>query len=832
MATSDALLAHREFWLCRRDALREAASVVADLLGTRPADRAAKGGEIACRLSPAAAARLDQVTGGEPILRWAAVASAAALVLRRVDTGRTDNTIAETGGTAVLLTGAPISARLPVLLPAWSQARPDTTFREWLTAVVGATAETLDHDRFDETVVQSWLGDHVPIAIGTAQRGGADAAVTLELRPDRITAGSPVVPVELLEHLVHGVAAVLEQGLADPERPLRTFLPDPQDRRAHTGNRSQRRTDSADADPPDSPDGTDSAAEAAPVERTNEDGFLAPRTETQRFLAELWANHLGLDEVGIDEDFFALGGDSILGIRIVQEARASGYRLRPRHVLEFRTIKELAAVAEQADQAEQTNAPNTGLPSTDTTATASATAGTPPGVAPDVAPLAPAQHAFFARDLARHDHWNNSLRFPLRRPLLTDRVHEAVGQLARRHPALRTRFVPITAGARSLSQRIGDDPPPVVEIDLRDVTADEATDRMHDAATGLQRLLDLRHGPIGWFAVVRLPARLPDQLLIVLHHAVVDLYSWDVLTDELSTLLRNGDATVLPATTTSFPTWSRRLADHTAGHPDDFDVSYWSTRDWSVCVPVVPPGLRGRESGSVEVSTELGREDLRRLVAPLSDGGPTTYERLVAALGVAIGGWLSAGGPAGRAGERAAPSGLPVLLGGHGREDLFADVDLSRTVGWFTTTYPFLLPLPDGGGSDDLDDHTRLVAAELRAVPRNGLDFAAIRYLSTDPVLRERLAAVPTPQVSFDLTRAPAVRDAARAVDPLGPARTDATGQDRPAGAHRDFAVQIFTTLSWETLTITVRGSGELIPAERVDALARRYVREVLRCGR
>ena len=336
-------------------------------------------------------------------------------------------------------------------------------------------------------------------------------------------------------------------------------------------------------------------ASPAVIQPPGAPGYLAPRTEAERVLCGLWERHLGLDEIGVRDDFFELGGDSILGIRIVQEARRLGYPLRSSHVHEHRTIEELAEVAERgAGAAGAAASPG-----------AVALPGAADGQAPaGLAPLTPPQLAFFARDLRRHDHWNNSLRYPVRAPLTSGQLRRAVDQLARRHAALRTRFVPTPQGP--LAQETGGEPPRVTEIDLRGVAPAQAAGHLHDAATGLHQSLDLRSGPVGWFALCRFPAGLPDQLVVIAHHAIIDLYSWDVLTDELSALLRDGDARALPDPGTSYAEWSRRLADCVRDDPGRFDLTYWRGQDWSAGALVVPgrPARRGGPGAAGRHGTE------------------------------------------------------------------------------------------------------------------------------------------------------------------------------------------------------------------------------------
>lgn len=216
------------------------------------------------------------------------------------------------------------------------------------------------------------------------------------------------------------------------------------------------------------------------------------------------------------------------------------------------------------------------------------------------------------------------------------------------------------------------------------------------------------------------------------------------------------------------------------------------------------------EDQARQVVTELSPRDTGRLFA--ARPGSTAYERLVAALGVALGEWLDG-----------ARGGIPVLLGGHGREDLFADLDLSRTIGWFTTTYPFLLALPAGPGQ------LGQVAGDLRRVPRHGLDFAAIRYLAPEP---GPLAAIPAPQVAFDFARAPAFLADRDGAGPLGAASPDAAGLDQPADVARDYAVQFLTSLHGDRLRVICRCSGDLISADRQDRLVRSYLDALARAAR
>ncbi|MCG5212978.1 amino acid adenylation domain-containing protein [Streptosporangium sp. KLBMP 9127] len=534
--------------------------------------------------------------------------------------------------------------------------------------------------------------------------------------------------------------------------------------------------------------------------------YTAPRTPLEAELCELWATCLRLERVGVTDDFFALGGDSITGIRIVQAAGRRGIELRPRHVLEHRTVEGLATVARRraADDADPRAAAH-------------------PGADRSPAPLTPAQLAFFARGVPRPDYWNHGVLYAVRRPVTTEEVERAVHLLAERHAMLRARIAPVDG---ALAQTVSDVPPPVTEFDLREVAADALESRMHASATELHAALDLGAGPVCRAGLLRLPDGLHDRLVMIVHHAVVDLYSWNVITEELSTILRDGGTAALDPVGTPYTEWARRLVEFVRGEPESLNAEYWLTRDWSRCVPVTDTRAQGVEGNTQERTFTFDKAWTRRFVAGAASSGLTVYEYLLTALGAGFKKWLGA------------PSGdLQVQLGGHGREDLFDDVDLSRTVGFFNTAYPFALPML----TDPADGRqARAVADLIRNIPGRGLDHDLLRHLHPDPGLRARLAALPVPQVLFNYWGEPGYLHAdgdggdgdgaGRTPGPLGDVRIDISGDDRPRDMPRPFPIEIYPSVVDGCLTILWRFSGEVFTAARMSALVESYA-EALRAS-
>lgn len=522
----------------------------------------------------------------------------------------------------------------------------------------------------------------------------------------------------------------------------------------------------------------------------------APRSETERVLCTIWERLLGCAGVGVHDDFFDLGGDSIVGIRAAQEARRRGIPLRPHHIPRERTIERLAALV--------------GAPVGEATGP-----DAPPGTGPDTgrtgtAPLTAAQSAFLARGLPRPNHWNQSVRYGLQGHVATSAVVNALSALADRHPVLRTRFDDDAAGPCQRIAPSGEGVAlPTEEFDLRAAGPARARARVPELADRLHEGLDLRRGPVGRAALFRMPGSVADELLVVVHHAVVDLFSWTVLTEDLASLLRGGSA-VLPAPEeTSYLAWARRLHSYARTGVSPHDVDHWSSQDWHGCTGLIPAGPYGTERNTGEVVATLDGDRTRRLFSSARAAATTVHERLVAVLGAALQRWT---GEPGR--------NVLVELGGHGREDLFDDLDISRTVGFFNSAYPFVLPTP---GRAAFAPYAAVVATLLRSVPRHGFDFEVLAHLRPDDEVRSRMREIPTPQVLFNYWGDPAFlapRQDVAGTGPLGAATVDATGNDRFPDAPRAFPLEIYAALSQGRLTVRWRYSGDVLDASRVALLA------------
>ncbi|HWK88466.1 MAG TPA: amino acid adenylation domain-containing protein, partial [Longimicrobium sp.] len=406
----------------------------------------------------------------------------------------------------------------------------------------------------------------------------------------------------------------------------------------------------------------------------------APRTPVERVLAEAWAEVLRLERVGIHDNFFALGGDSILSIQVIARAGQRGVRVMPKQMFVHQTIAELAAVAGEvpAARAEQ-------------------------GAVTGPAPLTPVQRWFFARELPDAHHFNLALAFELRDAdaALLERAAAAV--LAH-HDALRLRFRRGADGWTAENAGV-DGPVPFERVDLAAVPADRQERAITERASALQSSLDLEAGPLIRFALFDLGEARLARLVVVAHHLVVDAVSWGLVAADLETAYRQlarGEPVALPAKTTSFRDWAQRLADHARSDAVRGEAAFWMAQS-TPAAPLPRDGGGANTEGAAErVSVTLGVDDTRALLTEVPPVyGTQVNDALLAALARTFRRWTDS--PA-----------LRIDLEAHGREDLFEDVDLSRTVGWFTAIYPLRL---DVGAAEGPGEALKAVKEQLRAVP-------------------------------------------------------------------------------------------------------------------
>ncbi|WP_280314386.1 non-ribosomal peptide synthetase, partial [Nocardia wallacei] len=533
--------------------------------------------------------------------------------------------------------------------------------------------------------------------------------------------------------------------------------------------------------------------------------WRAPVSTVEATLAEVFAEVLGVDKVGVDDSFFALGGDSIMSIQLVARAKARGVVFTPREVFQRRTVAALAAIARRSGDAQPP-------------ALAELTGG---GVG--TMPPTPIVRWMLARG-GGFDRFHQSLA--LRLPVGADRdgLVKTVAAVVDHHDMLRSRLIDSEDGPRIV---VGEPGSVDVAALLRRVAvngpaeARAAAERERVAAAGqldpaagaVLRLVWLDAGPgaAGW-------------LIVVAHHLAVDGVSWRILVPDLMSAwaqVSAGQRPALPPVGTSMRRWAHALAELT---PQPEEADYWAD------VLSGPDPLLGARAldPAVDVAATVERLDLTvgpEVTAALTTTVPAAFhggvhDGLLAALAVAVTVWRARRGVT-------APDTL-VQLEGHGREEsAVPGADLSRTVGWFTTAYPVRLRL----GAIDAEaalagraaagEAIKEIKEQLLAVPGNGLGYGPLRWASG------ALGSTGTPQLSFNYLGRTALGEISGAAAELGwlPTTDLGTGSagdndDAPATAVLDITAIVADGDAGETLRASFGYPTGVLSADDVRELA------------
>jgi amino acid adenylation domain-containing protein/non-ribosomal peptide synthase protein (TIGR01720 family) len=510
-------------------------------------------------------------------------------------------------------------------------------------------------------------------------------------------------------------------------------------------------------------------------------------------LARIWGEVLGAERVGVHDNFFELGGDSILCVQVVARAAQAGIRLTPKQLFQNQTVAGLARVAGTAVQAVAEQ-----------------------GIVTGEVPLTPVQQWFLGAEPPEPQHWNLAMVLEMGGEPVEEALRGTVEALLAHHDALRLRFARGEGGWTQHGAGVEDEVP-FETADLSALPAEEREAAFTARATEVQRTLDLENGPLVRFVLFRMGAGRRARLLVVAHHLVMDVVSWGVLAQDLAAAyaqLAAGEAAALPRKSTSFRHWAERLEAHARSGALAAEAAFWTDPSRAEVAPLPRDreGGANTEGAAGRVSVSLEAETTRALLQDVPPVyGTQINDVLLAALAHAFGRWT------GR-------SELLVELEGHGREDLFEDVDISRTVGWFTSLYPVLLSL---GDPDDTGRSLKEVKEQLRAVPGNGIGYGLLRYLSADEELRGRLAALPRPEVSFNYLGqlgGAGAREAEEEATPLFAGVAADPGPARSPRSERPHLLGIDAMVADGQLHATWTYSPEAHDRDTVEALAEGYL--------
>ncbi|SHE59542.1 non-ribosomal peptide synthase domain TIGR01720/amino acid adenylation domain-containing protein [Seinonella peptonophila] len=422
-----------------------------------------------------------------------------------------------------------------------------------------------------------------------------------------------------------------------------------------------------------------------------------PRNHIEETLKNIWQEVLQVEQVSIHDHFFELGGDSILILQVIAKAKAEGLKLTPKHFFAAPTIAELAVLAKEhiAVQAEQ-------------------------GLVEGDLSLTPIQTWFFSQQIPNRHNWNQSVWFELDANVTSEQVEQVIQFLVQHHDALRLRFYKEDDSWKAKYTS-------AEEEELIQLYAGEGEwkTKLNEVQLELEGQLNIEQGPLLKIGLVRFEKLQKQYLVWVIHHLVVDGVSWRVLLEDFATLseqLLMNQMMKLPEKSSSFKQWSTLLRSDSQQEKIEQERDFWQKQLQTASSQMVENAQFNIDSMTDSIKFSCSEAETSRLITEV----PVRFraklmEILLAALMRAYHSWSR-------------EDHLLVHLEGHGRETLDENVDLSRTVGWFTSIYPLLLGTD---GQYEMATILRSIKERYRQIPQNGIGYGMLRYLKQDSLLQE-----------------------------------------------------------------------------------------------
>lgn len=430
--------------------------------------------------------------------------------------------------------------------------------------------------------------------------------------------------------------------------------------------------------------------------------YSEPRNETEVLLAKVWEKILKVDRVGINDNFFFLGGDSIKAVQV--KASLDKLKLDLKDLFMYPTISELSKFVYRYEKEIKQE------------------------IVEGEVQLSPIQKMFFDSNFEDMHHWNQAVMLFKKERFDEDILVRIFTKILEHHDALR--MVYCFKGNKVLQHNRGIEGQ-LFDFEIIDLDTDDYATVIETEANRIQGNIDLENGPLMKICLFKTDKG--HHLLIVIHHLVIDGISWRILIEDFSTLYRQiltGEELSLPLKTASFMEWTNKLSEYANSDTLLKEFDYWNgviktplyqlTKDTKT-------NEQNRIMDSDLVVVTLTEEDSGRLLRHTNQVFNTEInDILLTALGLTIKNWQGS-------------DYVLIDLEGHGREEIIRDINISRTVGWFTSIYPVVL---DMSKSASLFHQIQAVKETLRSIPNKGIGYQILRYLASNNI--EQLKGINT----------------------------------------------------------------------------------------
>lgn len=514
-------------------------------------------------------------------------------------------------------------------------------------------------------------------------------------------------------------------------------------------------------------------------EPVSEEKYEGSTNEYEELLIGIWHEIFERDGIGINDDFFSLGGDSIKAIKALYLLNDKNMTLKMGDIFKYRTIKKLAEI-----MAPMGNKPVQG----DTFGKFKIT---------------PIQQWFFDSHKIHPEHFHQAILLKSNESLNVEALRDILTEIQKYHDALRVRYT--LDGDEMVGEVLDSNYPLNYQvICIEDMVKDKET--VNKKIIELQESVNFKTGPLMNTLVFKTKER--DYVYILIHHLAVDTVSWGILINDIQNLYRqflNKQPYKFARKTTSIKEWSERIHQYSNSKKFLEEMRYWKDIQ-KKAVQSIPFDF-AHDTNTVRDSKTckivLGKEETEILLKKISNQYKASIvDILLSSLSFALYHWT---------GNRE----NAVIFEGHGREDLFDNISLQRTVGWFTSIYPIVLEAPESGGLIECLDKTMLVR---NSIPNNGVGYSILRYL-TDEENKEYMDWSLTPQVGFNYLGVTDMENRKGLLEVVDSEYGSSASYD----SERHFELELNSYISNEELKILLTYNSKAYKPETINRLIHSY---------
>ncbi|MCK4258700.1 MAG: non-ribosomal peptide synthase/polyketide synthase, partial [Halanaerobiales bacterium] len=426
--------------------------------------------------------------------------------------------------------------------------------------------------------------------------------------------------------------------------------------------------------------------------------YLEPRNDKERKMANVWEEALGVDRVGVNDNFIELGGDSIKAIQLTSKLNNAGFDVKIRDVFTYQTIAELASHVNEAEVKESNY-----------------------NIVSGELPLTGIQRWYF-EEFDQSEYFTQSVLFELDQEIELEILQKAFNKLIEHHDTLRLNYHSKT-NTLVYSNHYLDEEFTIETYDLANLTEKEQNQRLEVLGTTLKASFDLENSILIKSAYFDLGSR-GKRLLITIHHLIVDGVSWRILLEDLlyiyQQLVKNEEI-LLPSKTASFMDWASLLITYSQSKKLKEEIPFWlKILETNSSLPIDLENGDNNVSREITITKELSRAETEKLLTKASKAYNTEInDLLLTALARTISHWTG-------------KNEVLITLEGHGREEIL-DLDISRTIGCFTSMYPVNLTIDR---LTELNEQIIGVKEQLRQIPDKGVGYLILKYLAKTPELQ------------------------------------------------------------------------------------------------